>query len=49
IFGPLIFAMVGQLTGTSRLSIISLVIFFVVGALLLSRVDVEEGMRKARV
>ncbi len=48
IFGPLIFALVGQLTGTSRLSIISLVAFFVIGGLILSRVDEEEGMRKAQ-
>jgi UMF1 family MFS transporter len=48
ILGPLLFAVVGQLTGTSRLSIISLVIFFVVGGLVLSRVDEREGIRAAR-
>ena len=48
ILGPLLFAVVGQLTGGSRLSILSLVIFFVLGMVLLSRVDVEEGHRKAR-
>ena len=48
IIGPLIFAVVGQLTGTSRLSIVSLVIFFIVGAFVLSKVDVEEGIRKAQ-
>jgi UMF1 family MFS transporter len=47
IIGPLVFAVVGQLTGTSRLSIVSLIFFFVVGGLLLSRVDVEEGARAA--
>jgi len=48
IIGPLIFAVVGQLTGTSRLSIVSLVVFFIVGAFILSKVDIEEGIRKAK-
>jgi UMF1 family MFS transporter len=48
IFGPLIFAIVGQLTGSSRLSIVTLVLFFIVGALVLSRVDEKEGIRKAQ-
>ncbi len=47
IFGPFLFAVVGQLTGTSRLSILSLIFFFVVGGILLSRVNVEEGVRVA--
>jgi UMF1 family MFS transporter len=38
---------VSQLAGGSRLSIISLVIFFVVGGLLLTRVDEQEGIRMA--
>ncbi|RJP24078.1 MAG: MFS transporter [Candidatus Abyssobacteria bacterium SURF_5] len=45
IVGPFLFAVVGQLTGTSRLSILSLIFFFVCGGLLLARVDVEEGLR----
>lgn len=49
IFGPLLFAIIGQLTGTSRLSILSLIIFFTGGMLLLSRVDVAEGQRVARL
>lgn len=44
IAGPFLFAVVGQLTGTSRLGIVSLLFFFVVGGLLLSRVDVEKGI-----
>jgi UMF1 family MFS transporter len=48
LLGPLLFAVVGQITGTSRLSIISLIVFFVVGGLVLNRVDEEEGMRVAR-
>ena len=47
IFGPLIFGMVSQLTGGSRLGIVSLVIFFVVGGALLLRVDEREGARAA--
>jgi UMF1 family MFS transporter len=46
--GPFIFAVVGQLTGNSRLSIISLIIFFVLGAILLSRVNEKEGLRIAK-
>jgi UMF1 family MFS transporter len=48
IFGPLIFSIVAQISGTSRLGIIFLVIFFSVGATLLSRVDVEQGIHRAR-
>ena len=47
IAGPLLFGVVGQLTGTSRLSIVSLVVFFVVGMLLLRLVDEKEGIRVA--
>ncbi len=48
IIGPLLFAVVGQITGGSRLSILSLIVFFVGGMALLSLVDVEAGQRKAR-
>ncbi len=46
--GPLLFAVVGQAFGSSRLSIVSLIIFFIVGGLILSRVNEEEGMALAR-
>jgi UMF1 family MFS transporter len=46
--GPLMFAVVGQLFGSSRLSIVSLIVFFIVGGLILSRVNEEEGMVLAR-
>jgi MFS transporter, UMF1 family len=49
IMGPFLFGLVGQLMGSSRLAIISLIIFFVVGAALLSRVNVEEGVRTAEI
>ncbi len=48
IAGPLLFGIVGQLTGTSRLSIVSLVVFFIVGMLLLRNVDEKEGVRIAQ-
>jgi UMF1 family MFS transporter len=48
IAGPLLFGVVSQIAGQSRLSIVSLIIFFIVGGLLLTRVDVEEGIRVAQ-
>jgi UMF1 family MFS transporter len=48
IVGPLLFATIGQITGSSRLSIVALIIFFIVGGFLLSRVDEKEGIRVAR-
>ncbi len=48
LIGPLLFGVVTTLTGGSRLSIVSLIVLFVVGGFLLSRVDVEEGRRQAR-
>lgn len=47
IAGPLLFGLVSQLTGTSRVSILSLVVFFVIGAILLMKVDVDAGRRAA--
>jgi UMF1 family MFS transporter len=47
IVGPMIFAIVGQIMGSSRLSIVSLVFFFIVGAYFLSRVNEKEGIRAA--
>lgn len=47
IFGPLLFAGAIGATGSSRNAILSVILFFVVGAALLSRVDVEEGRRQA--
>jgi MFS transporter, UMF1 family len=49
IFGPLIFAGTIEATGSSRNAILSVIIFFAVGALLLWPVNVEEGQRLARV
>ncbi|RWZ55247.1 MFS transporter [Halobacillus fulvus] len=48
IFGPFVFALVGQLTGSSRLGILSLMFFFIVGILLLWKVDIEKGVEEAK-
>jgi len=48
IAGPLLFGVTAALAGSGRWSIISLVVFFVAGAFLLSRVDEREGMAIAR-
>ncbi len=45
--GPLLFGLALQFTGSYRVAILSLVIFFVVGLLLLLRVNVREGARQA--
>ena len=48
IFGPALFAITVQLTGSSRHAILSVIGFFVVGAALLARVDVAKGQAAAR-
>jgi UMF1 family MFS transporter len=48
ILGPLIYAGTIAATGSSRNAILSVIIFFIVGGLLLWPVDVEEGQRIAR-
>ncbi len=47
IFGPLLFAVVADLTGSSRNSILALGIFFVIGGLLLLLVNVPRGRKLA--
>ena len=47
IAGPFLFGVVSTLMGESRLSIASLVVFFAVGIFLLSRVNIERGIRVA--
>ena len=46
--GPLVFALALQTTGSYRSAILSLVVFFVVGFILLSRVDVKQAEATAR-
>ena len=48
IVGPLVFGLVSQFTGQSRFSILSVVFFFIAGAIVLTRVDIDEGVRVAR-
>ncbi len=48
IFGPLLFGVVSQLAGGSRLSIVAVVVFFIVGGLLLTRVNPDEGTAVAQ-
>ncbi len=48
IFGPLVFAAAAAVFGSSRPAVLSLIAFFIVGMILLLRVDVEEGRRIAR-
>lgn len=48
IIGPLIFAFAGIVLGSSRPAILSLILLFVIGGYLLSRVNIQEGQRVAR-
>jgi UMF1 family MFS transporter len=48
VLGPLLFGIVSQLAGQSRLSILSLIVFFLVGGLILTQVNVKEGVRVAQ-
>lgn len=48
ILGPLLFGITSQLTGSSRFSILFLIVFLVVGMILLNKVDIEEGRRQAK-
>jgi UMF1 family MFS transporter len=47
VFGAGIFAILVNATGESRQAVLSLVVFFIIGGLLLSRLDVEKGRRQA--
>ena len=48
VIGPILMGWVGVASGNSRTGILSLIVLFVAGALLLARVDVEEGIRMAK-
>ena len=48
ILGPLAFAVAAQVSGNSRVAILSVIIFFVVGAWLLTMVDEQAGAAAAR-
>lgn len=47
IVGPFVFGLVGKLTGSSQLAILSLIFFFVVGIVLMAFVNIEKGMEDA--
>ncbi len=47
VIGPLLMGLVGVLTGSPRLSILSIIILFLGGAYFLSKVDAAEGRRQA--
>ena len=46
-FGTLIFGLVFQFSGSYRWAIVALILFFVVGGVLLSRVDMRRGIEEA--
>jgi UMF1 family MFS transporter len=48
IFGLMVFGAISSLMGSSRFGIVSVVIFFVSGGLLLTRVDTKKGIADAR-
>ena len=48
IFGPLVFAIAVGQSGSSRVAILWVIAFFVIGGALLALVNVEEGERAAR-
>ncbi|MBM4235017.1 MAG: MFS transporter [Firmicutes bacterium] len=48
VLGPLVFAVVKTITGNSRLAIISLVIFFLAGIVILAKVNIERGIETAK-
>jgi len=48
IFGPLTFALLIDLTGSNRVAIVALAVFFIVGIWLLIGVDVEKGRIQTR-
>jgi MFS transporter, UMF1 family len=47
VFGPAALAYVGYLTGSNRLGILLLIVFFLVGIFILSKVDIEKGKEEA--
>jgi MFS transporter, UMF1 family len=49
ILGPLVFAIAIKVFGSVHSAILSVIVFFAVGAWLLTKVDVVEGERVARL
>lgn len=44
IFGPFVFGLVGQLTGSNRLAILSLIMFFIIGIIMMVFVNTKTGV-----
>jgi UMF1 family MFS transporter len=49
VLGPLVFGVVSTLTGSQRIAVLSLLFFFLIGYLLLRRVDEKETYRKVTI
>ncbi|MFM8352712.1 MAG: MFS transporter, partial [Actinomycetales bacterium] len=47
ILGPLVFGLSLQLLGSYRIAILALVVFFIIGGILLARVNVRVGVEQA--
>jgi UMF1 family MFS transporter len=48
VIGPILIGWVGVLTGSPRLAILSVIVLFVIGGLLLARVNEQAGREAAR-
>jgi UMF1 family MFS transporter len=48
LIGPLLFAAAGLAFGSSRPAVLSLVVLFILGVILLNRVNVDEGRKVAK-
>jgi len=49
ILGPALFGIISQLTGSSRLSIIALIVFFIGGMFMLEKIRLDEGIKAAQL
>ena len=49
IWGPILFAVIRQVTGSARFSILALIAFFLVGMALLSLVNVKELLKEKAI
>lgn len=47
IFGPTVFGLIGQITGSSRFGIVSLALFFILGIVILLFVRLDKGKKEA--
>lgn len=49
ITGPFVFAIIGQITGSSKLGILAIALFFIIGMVLLSSVDIKKGKNQSKI